>query len=52
MGKKKLKLNSKNLLKEILLTVNQGTKGKASEDLYKSRYGKDWKKYYPAVSGR
>ncbi len=50
MGKRSLKLKSKNLLKEIVLTITQGTKGKASEDLYKSRYGKDWKRYYPATS--
>ena len=40
----------KNLIKKLIITKKQGANGKASEELYKSRYGANWKKYYPSVA--
>lgn len=37
------------ILKKILITKNSSGQGNASKELYKMRYGGDWKKFYPAV---
>ncbi len=45
MTKKKIEA----IIKEIVITKTQGADGKASRQLYKARYGKNWKKYYPTA---
>lgn len=48
-AKKRGKKNIDSLLKRILISKSSTGQGNASKELYKMRYGSDWKKFYPAT---
>lgn len=37
------------ILKRILIMKSSTGQGNASKELYKMRYGSEWKKFYPAA---